>query len=310
MEKAILIDALKRYSSVVIWGLKDPNTSSQRHIHRHLFTVLQKIGCRVFWYEDLSDNNALIENNSLVFSSYECCFNIQYKKDNWYATFTAPRDRIKECKNFLNLRVYGDAESRSNFEFETILWDKTTAFQKSTHLLYQSFVTDLLPEEFLPPIFSTGRYFYWIGSIWNDANNHGNKKNIKLLEAALLRHHIKFTHVENASDAENIAFVRSSRIAPSIGGDFQTKAMLPCRVWKNISYGQLGITNLSKALDVFDSHIIYDSNIDKLIDKALTIGEKEYKEMTLYQQCVVAKDHTYLNWIFNVVRALEEMGEL
>lgn len=303
MEKTILIDALKKYTSVVIWGLKDPTTSTQRHIHRHLFTVLHKIGCRVFWCENSSANNDLIENGSLVISSNQCCTNLQYTKDNWYAICHI-QFHIEECKNFVNLRVYGDED----FEPGSVFWDKTTVFLKSKNRVYQSFGTNLLPEEFLSPVFNSNtNSLYWVGSIWNDVNNHGNIQNMGLLQKALRKYHIKFIHMQDISDEENIEKIRASRIAPAIGGDFQTKAMMPCRIWKNISYGQLGVTNLSKAPDVFGTQIIYDLDIDRLVEKALSLNEKEYKDMILQQQEIVAKDHTYLNWMFNIARALEEL---
>jgi len=302
MEKTVLSNALKKFTSVVIWGLKNPSTSTQRHIHRHLFTVLNKIGSRVLWCENLSENNDLIENGSLVITSNQCCSNLRYVKHNWYAICHI-EFHIEDCKSFVNLRVFGDAD----FEPESVFWEKTTVFLKSHNRLYQSFGTDLLPEEFLSPVFNSKDSIYWVGSIWNDVNNHGNVRTIGLLQKALEKHHIKFIHLQDISDEENIDKIRSSRIAPAIGGDFQTKAIMPCRIWKNISYGQLGVTNLSKAIDVFGDYVIYDSNIDKLIDRALSIGEKEYLDTIIYQQNVVAKDHTYLNWIFNAIKALEEL---
>jgi hypothetical protein len=305
MEKAELVDALKRYSSVVIWGLREPTTSTQRHVHRHMFMALEKIGCNAIWCENTAEDNIYVQDGSLVISSNECCSNIQYRKANWYAFCHIPF-AISECQNYLNLYVYGNSE----LEAEGAIWDETTILCKANHRLYQAFGTDLLPEEFSPPVYNTDDKFYWVGSIWNDKNGHGNLSNIELLRDALKRHKIQFMHLRNVSDEENRDKIRSSRIAPAIGGIAQTKAMMPCRIWKNISYGQLGITNLAKSIDVFGSNVVYDSDIDILIDKALSIGEKAYKEMTAEQQKIVAEEHTYLNWIFNIVRAFEELGAL
>ena len=109
---------------------------------------------------------------------------------------------------------------------------------------------------------------YWIGSIWNDAENHGNIDNIKSLKQSLDRHNISFVHCVGISDEDNILNVRRSRIAPAVGGAIQvTKNMLTCRLWKNISYGQLGITNLPKSLDVFGTDLVFDCDIDKLVDQ-------------------------------------------
>lgn len=305
MEMKIVLDLLKKYSGVVVWGLFSHTTSTQRHVHRHIHDTVKKIGYPVFWCDNLPENNSLIPDGSLVLSSVECCDKIQHKRSDWYVQFhtVAP---ISACQNFLHLRVYGD----SDIGKETVHWNSTTMFNKTAHLLSQSYGTDLLPEKFFPPVFSNSKVVNWIGSIWQDKNGHGNIENIEKLKKAISRHGLEFRSFSNISDSENSQRVRESRIAPAIGGKFQTVSMMPCRIWKNISYGQLGATNLDKAVEVFGSNLIYDSNIDVLIDKVVSIGEKEYKEMTLAQQEIVAREHTYLDWIYNVLRALEELGSL
>jgi len=304
MEKSVVLDMLKKYTSVVIWGLKEPtNTSTQRHIHRHLFMVLSKIGANMHWCSNTSEDNDLIPTGSLVITSEQCRAHLLHKKENWYASFHAP-DGIADCKNFLNMRVYGDSEPQC----ESVQWGPTIIFSKQDHILWQSFGTNLLPDEFLPPVFNPTGPVNWVGSIWNDAKNQGNIKNMYALREALQRRGIDFIHCQDISDEENIVKVRQSRIAPAIGGEFQTKAMLPCRIWKNISYGHLGVTNLSRSLDVFGFDVIYNPNIEELIGQALSIKETDYKEITARQQEAVAKGHTYLDWLYNTCRALEELG--
>ncbi len=304
MDRKIVIDLFSKYKSIIVWGLFNPSTSTQRHIHVHMHSVLKKIGCNVLWCENEIANNDMIPNGSLVLSSVECCDKIRYNKENWYVWFH--RAGVVEGRNFLQLRVYGDSEIGE----DAVHWNKTTMFSKKNHILSQSYGTDLLPEEFLPPIFNArSSIVNWVGSVWQDKNKHGNIEQIGELKQALQKFGLAFKVYHGICDEENIQRVRESRIAPAIGGKVQTKAMLPCRVWKNISYGQLCITNLNKSVEIFEDGLIFDSNIEELIGKALSVPESEYIQRTRNQQEIVAKEHTYLNWFFNVLRALEELDK-
>lgn len=303
MEKSIVEGMLKKYSSVVIWGLLHPTDSTQKHVHRHLFDTLQKINFPVHWCENAEQCNGAIPNGSLVISSNECYQNLKYNKKNWYAFFNVP-EPINDCRNFLRMTALGAEIVSSDF----VYWNTTTAFNKEAHKLYQPFVTNLLPWEFQHPIFTNSKVIHWVGSIWNDANNHGNLETIDALKRALDKHGLEFRHCVGITDDENIIKVRESRIAPAIGGTFQTKGMLPCRLWKNISYGQLGVTNLSKAVDVFGENLIFSLNVEEAVDKALNLPEKAYIDMVQSQQEIVSSGYTYLNWFYNVLKALEELG--
>ena len=303
MDRQVVIDMLRKYTSVVIWGLNEETTSCQRHVHRHMYSTLCKLGYDCLWCDNTPQNNDLVKNGSLVISSVECCQNIQYRKSNWYALFHTV-EHIENCQNYVLLRVYGD----SDIGPDVVDYGKTATFNKNRHLLSQSYGTDLLPEEFHSPIFNRTSIVNWIGSIWDDKKGHGNIDNIEIFRKALERHHLSFKRYRNISDAENAIRVRESRIAPAIGGKAQTASMIPCRLWKNISYGQLGVTNLRKGVDVFGDSLIYHANINSLIDMALLTGETEYKDRTRDQQEIVKKGHTYLNWFHHLLRAFEEMG--
>ncbi len=304
MERSVLLDKMKRYTSVVVWGLRESTTSTQRHVHRHMYDTLRKIGVPAVWCENENGLNSQVPDGSLVITSEQCCSQIQYRKSNWYALFHTVH-HIAECRNYVMLRVYGDSEPGEGVEH----WSKTAMFHKASHKLWQTYGTDLLPEEFQPPVFCSSNVMNWVGSIWEDKKGHGNIRNIENLKKALERHGLRFIHHQDVSDEVNMAKVRESRIAPAIGGHTQMAEMMPCRIWKNISYGQLGVTNLARSVEVFGSDIVYSPDLFELVDLAMSVGEEEYRERTARQQEIVAAGHTYLDWLYNVVRALEELGD-
>lgn len=302
MNRDDVLSILQRFSSIVIWGLRTERENTQRHIHRHFYTILKKLGLNVIWCDDKKENQIFLTPGSLVLSYNGSCAALKYRKDLYFALLNTVEN--VECKNFVKLRIWGTVPVYEGSE----VWSSTVAFHKESHTLWQAWATDLLPEEFLPPVFSESRVVYWVGSIWNDGNNHGNIGNIEKLKKALADRGLEFEHRINIIDTENMELVRQSRIAPAIGGDIQVATlMIPCRVWKNISYGQLGVTNLPKVQDVFGDTILLDTDIDRLVEKALLIGSDEYKSRIVEQQKIVAKEYTYLNWFFNLGLAFEKL---
>jgi len=306
MKREDAVSKLRQFSSVVIWGLRTEINDTQHHIHRHFYNVLRKLEFPVIWCDDKKENAVLVHSDSLVFSYNGSCAFLPYKKDVSYALLNTV-EPLSECKDYVRLRIYGTVPIENDSE----LWSSEVAFHKESHMLWQPWATDLLPDEFYPPVFSQSHTVHWIGSIWNDDNNHGNINNIEKLKDVLSKRGLSFVHSTHVSDEENVQLVRSDRIAPAIGGDIQIATnMLPCRVWKNISYGQLGVTNLPKTKEVFGDSILMDTDIDNLIERALSISESEYKERTVYQQIIVANEHTYLNWLYNLGTAFERLREI
>jgi hypothetical protein len=83
------------------------------------------------------------------------------------------------------------------------------------------------------------------------------------------------------------------------------KNYLPCRVFKNISYGQLGIVNVGKFKDIFGGAFINGETIEELVENSLSVSEKDYLELTNIQQNKI-QNHTYLDKITNILVAFEK----
>jgi hypothetical protein len=135
--------------------------------------------------------------------------------------------------------------------------------------------------------------------------SQGNEIEITALKKALAKYQIGFTHVSGVSDAENLAYIRKSKIAPAIACRWQVENdYLPCRMWKNISYGQLGISNVPKFEDVFGDCSVPGATIEALVDYALTLPERQYRNLIREQQEIV-KNHTYLDRLLAIAKAFD-----
>jgi hypothetical protein len=299
------------FNRIIIWGLKN-KYHTHRYIHKAFYENAKKLGYDVIWVEDEKVNSKFIKYGDLIISSEvigkmvpeKKCLDdynlpvidgVYYCLHNFNYIFTS---KIK-FDYLLNLKVY----IKDRAEKSDIKWGEATYFDSEKHILYQPWGTDLLPDEFKKPVFNHNKIVFWIGSIWNNELNQGNLVEIKKLKEALNRKGIKFLQLRFIPDFLNIFLIRFSRIAPAIAGRYQVEEnYLPCRMFKNISYGQLGFSNVSKFNDIFENCSVYNSDIEKAVEYVLSLSKKDYKELIIKQQEIV-KQYTYKNSFDNIIKA-------
>ncbi len=303
------VDPLK-YDKYVIWGLRSSKTDTFRYIMNHYYETLRDIGLNVVWVDDESENAHVITANSLVICPNMAAKHLPIVAGASYCLHnfhTVKKDYHTLIDSTLNIRlqVYTDEAKTASQK-----WNDVTYFDTKTRTLYQPWGTNLLPDQFLEPTFSKFPILFWVGSIWNDEQNQGNLEEISELRRILRKRRIIFKQLKNVSNETNIRAVRRSRIAPAIGGGIQVRVNLcPCRMFKNISYGQLGISNIGKFAEVLGDTAVYGDSMEATIDKALSLSPEEYKKITAAQQKIIATDHTYVSKIAKILRAFKEMSK-
>jgi hypothetical protein len=295
---------MKRFNKVVIWGLKS-STHTHGYIHSHFYHTLKKLGTEAVWVDDLAENQALVQENDLIIVANVADRNLPLLPKVYYCFHNCEHEmRLKiEQRYKLTLQVYANTMEKDSEQ-----WDQVTFFNHNSKTLYQPWATELLPDEFQEPVGAERlNNVYWVGSMGNNAQNpsQGNEIEITALKKALAKYQIGFTHVSGVSDAENLAYIRKSKIAPAIACRWQVENdYLPCRMWKNISYGQLGISNVPKFEDVFGDCSVPGATIEALVDYALTLPERQYRNLIREQQEIV-KNHTYLDRLLAIAKAFD-----
>jgi hypothetical protein len=294
---------MKRFNKVVVWGVKSDINYTHGYIHSHFYHTLKKLGTETVWVEDLMENQVLVQPNDLVIAAEVFCANLPLLDKVYYCFHNCSHEmRQKIDQRYkLTLQVYVNT-----LEKDSEPWGPVTYFNHHSKTLYQPWATDLLPEEFQAPVPEERlNHLYWVGSIWNNELDQGNEKQIAELQDILAKYNIEFKHLTRVSDAENLDYVRKSKIAPAIAGRWQVEnEYLPCRMWKNISYGQLGISNVRKFKDVFGDYSVPGETIEELIDYALTLPYRQYRNLILEQQ-EIAKNHTYLDRLLTIAKAFD-----
>ena len=301
-----------KFKRIVIWGLKK-KWHTHRFIHKAFYENGKKLGYNMLWLEDTKENSNYIKSGDLIITADPVGkmvpekfkledYNLPVRDDIFYCLHNV-KDIFKDMlnpKNYINLQVYNDIVLKID-NIEKL--GPVTFFDKETKTLYQPWGTDLLPEEFKKPVFNKNRFVFWIGSVWNDTLNRGNVNEIDELKKILIKHKLFFIKLRFIPDFLNIFFIRLSRIAPAIAGKFQVDVnYLPCRMFKNISYGQLGITNVRKFKDILGDSFIEGNNITEIIKNSLLLSKKEYMAKVKAQQEII-KNYTYKNSLENIIKA-------
>jgi hypothetical protein len=301
----------KRFNKIVIWGLKN-----KWHTHRFIFQAyyknLKKCGVPVVWVEDKKTNQKIIEKNDLVFSASNMYgkmvpqkttlsdYNLPIRDDIYYCLHAENDFFIKKInpEKYIELKFYSNEAKQYPKIYTAVHFD---GLNKT---LYQPWGTDLLPEEFKKPIFFKTKFVFWVGSVWRGLKNEGNISNITKLIKILTLKNLKFVPVRFIPNFLNIFLIRHSRIAPAIGGQVQVDVnYLPCRMFKNISYGQLGFSNIEKFNDIFKNCNIYDEDMEKMFDKVLKLNKDEYLDLIKKQQ-EICKEYTIVHHLNNVFKFL------
>lgn len=297
---------VKRYKKIVIWGFRT-HFHTHRYIHAAFYDNLKKLGARVLWLEDTAANVGAIHAGDLVIAMNMAASHLPYVAGVYYCLHNF--DETAREKLFLSqinpaylirLQVYKNLAVELGQR-----WEEVTYFDSRTRTLYQPWGTNLLAEEFRPPVTPRGRLVFWVGSVWNDELNQGNVHEIAELRTALKVRQLRFVQIRFVGESLNAFLVRHSRLAPAIGGAWQVQQnYLPCRMFKNISYGQLGFSNIKKFQDLFVDVSVQGESIDALVEQVLALPFQVYRDLIRAQQVIVQR-HTYLQKCLNIFRAFE-----
>jgi hypothetical protein len=299
-------DIFSRYRRVVLWGLQSEGGDSFRHIHRHYAHALERLGKDVIWTDDDPEQRELLEPGDLVFAVDIAARQLGHPVPEVdYVLHNFPPshpvwDGLEE-ERLLRLQVYTCDAERYGVE-----WDMVRRYDRAGRILFQPWGTDLLADEFLAPVFNErSREVPFVGSIW-EGDGQGNLNAIHELKAIVDAHRLVFRHYVHISDEENVTAVRTGRIAPAVAGAWQCEQdYLPCRVFKNVSYGALALTNVPKFRDLFAGCFVGRGSVSQIVTEALELGEEDYCDLVYAQQEVV-KRYTYREALLAIDRALEE----
>jgi hypothetical protein len=286
-------------SNVIIWGHK-LHTHTHSYIHGSFYKAFTYLGYNTLWLDDNDNISQINFSNSLFLTEGQVDKNIPLLPNCYYILHNVEQDKYS-CipeSNKLIIQVYThDCLSRDPIKIDELIYF-------SQNCLYFPWATDLLPNEINDNInrvkegkITTKNEINIVGSnyftVLNEVQSFCKSKNINYNLISGPYNHVDYKINERV--------IQESILAPAVQVKDQVDyGYIPCRIFKNISYGKMGLTNNHMVYLLFNGNIIYDRNIDALLTRGLEFEKKdsEYKNSILIPLMEFVRDkHTYLNRI-------------
>jgi hypothetical protein len=282
----------------IIWG-HEHYSHTHSYIHYGFFKAAKHMGWNVEWHKNTPENATNLGNTDA------CLFLTESQVDSFIPVNPKAFYILHNCdpkkyesiplKSKLVLQVFTkDVYSRKTVPVKSNLFE---FWQEDANTLYAPWATDLLPEEINENIsklqLEQKNTALFIGSYWGGV--HGNKNELDKFKDGCKKNNIELKIISNIKQTQSIDLIKSAGIAPAIVGEWQKdKGYIPCRIFKNVSYGKLGVTNSKEAYEVINKLGVYNPDELELVKDAIN---KNDLELTKKAMEFVRDNHTYLNRI-------------
>jgi hypothetical protein len=292
---------------LIAWGGTN-GLEAHRHIHQHFVRAASKMGWKSQIVPDQPESRIYLKPGCLVIVADiyannigEAVPGVDYVIHNFNADH--PLVQTANPENLLRLQVWTD-------DAYGMRWSDFRSYDRNDRILFQPWGTDLFSEEFMDPIYNPyTNEVTFVGAIWSELNNGvelGNMEMIETLRLLCADNGLKLRLLTQISDNQAKAAIRSARLAPSFASGWQVQHnYLPCRVFKNISYGALGFTNVP-ALKTFLDLPTLDTT--EMFEWATKLRSNQYKDEVRRQQRKISH-YSYRESLVAIGRALE-LGKL
>jgi hypothetical protein len=314
---------------VIIWGFP-LYSHTHSYVHYGWRKAFKSLGYETYWFHDgrfpadfdysnclfitegYADNNIPLNSGSTYFvhmcrnpSKYldagcrliDIRFNVKGTKD---FTYDYVLDKSK-CQQLDSVTFYERNAS------DLALREKYRKNISGYEAVYTTWATDMLPSEFNfdDMRIIRERKVWYIGSLWS-----ANRDEIGLFKKACENNGVEFINNDPWNNYATVEshkdIIQRSYIAPDIRGSGVTCGestpqecnhleigYIPCRTFKNISYGQIGATNSKAVNDLFGGRIVYNSDPYALFADT-DLNSKNYS-LIREQMEYVKENHTFIN---------------
>lgn len=299
----------------IIWGNEHYSTTHS-YIHYGYFHAATYLGWDVEWVGNTIENQEKYShcNEYLFVTEGNGGQHIPKNPNAFYILHNCNMELFKMIPeiNIVIQQVFTkDVFERNIVPVKT---NKYEYWQPDANTFYMPWATDLLPNEVnenikkiqsgLLPIKSTNRAFF-LGTSWSGF--YGNINELELFREGCKSINIPFecnTSTTTTQD-ETIVQLQNALITPSIVGTWQKeKGYIPCRIFKTVSYGQIGCTNSKEAYECLNQLVIYDSDERNIAKLALNKCDDINYRISAME--FVRDNHTYvqrlesLQYIFQI----------
>lgn len=318
---------------VIIWGYP-LHSHTHSYIHAAFFKAFQFLGYETHWFDDSNFPSDFNYENCIFWTEGFADKNIPLRKSSIYFVHVAP-DPSKYInagvKEFIDVRynhlthkdhVYEYYIDKSKtqklsscvyFEEKKIGTEQVTNdyvdYQITSYRkLYMTWAANYLPYEFnyddiyIPRV----NKIYFSGNLSKKGRNE-NYSNFKGFIKAAKKNKIKFISNDPfknpLSEEEVIHRTQMSILGVDIRGPEHVRnGYVPCRVFKSISWGHLGLTNSPEVFRELEGHLILNTDSSALFSDAM--AKRADYNFILNAMKYVQSNHTYINRIQAILSIL------
>jgi hypothetical protein len=299
---------LKSFEKVVIWGHK-LHSHTHSYIHKGFYDAFTYLGYNTYWFDNDDEVSSFDFSKTLFLTEGQVDQKIPLRGDGVYVLHNCDGGKYHHL-NCVSLQVYTDnvLKQPNIVQIEPCIY-----FDMAGKELIFPWATNLFPKEIEKikqslPTLQKERAIYWIGTIGE--GYFGNVTELEPFVRACRENEIPFIAPNSCatgiSAEEHQCLITSAYLAPAIVGEWQKQVgYIPCRIFKNISYGQMGVTNSRHTYELFDRKIVYNPDTYQLFydaqERLKTITQEEINAL----MDVVKEKHTYLNRAHTLLTFLE-----
>ena len=302
----------------IIWGHKPEDGHTHSYVHAAFFKAFAHLGYETLWLDnsDIVDDSSL--KDSIFLTEGQVDAQIPVIKGCKYVLHNCDLKKYQDVlPNCLNLQVYTHDALKPERNVQKIKGDFIFLQPKAVvdsvqvgidnRTLYMPWATNLLPHEFPKIDVSQMRtqrtnVCNWVGSVCGGFQ--GNETELQEFARACQAMNVQVQLARFPDGLPSIRAIQWSHTAPALQGQWQVdKGYIPCRVFKNISYGRIPGTNNPTVQTLFQGNLPYGrpGDLVKLAwDRESSVSQEDLDDLMNF----VRDHHTYVNRIQQILEVL------
>jgi hypothetical protein len=286
----------------VIWGHK-LHQSTHSYIHSSYNKAFQYLGYETYWVDGRDDLSSIDFSDAVFFVEGSCSDDMPRLKNCKYITHHIDTEKLTSSgisyENILKLGNYLPREEVHEKVEDLAYWDN------STRTLYQCWGTDLLPSEInidgYIPFNPSRKTLNYVGMLYDQGPWWAEEF------ATILEHkcQVEFkVFTQHVSHDENVQLIRDSFLCPDFRSDWHLECgYIPCRMWKNISYGRITGTNSPYVKRALGDYVVFGGTPQTLYQNLL--NAEQNRTINMKDAMMFVRDnHTFINRVNNILKFL------
>jgi hypothetical protein len=289
-------------------------THTHSYIHGGYVRGFEALGFETFWLDETSPGlEHLPTKGTLFFTEDQADDLIPLSKDAVYVTHSSSKNKYEEVgAKRLNLcNFVADLRNGISYNFpdnKVVSLDSTTFIDETAKALYQPWASNLLPHEISPddavPFDQTRKEINYVGTIGHD----NIKSRFKKFKASAEQAGVKVKLFSGISDQEARSLVRQSRFTVDLRGDWHLqRGYIPCRIWKNLSYGMHVGSNSHLLKSIFQDRVTFDDDPSDLYFVTERAAMNRTRESALESMNWIKNNHTFLHRASRCISTIDQL---